>query len=99
MNVPMISKLPDVAFSTIECYYNNPIAKWIGASECVCISQELIEGADPYHLRIEGNTVYVRQFTLVLTAYYPYGGGLYIARRIAPPMEAHAPTTIEEIKF
>jgi hypothetical protein len=88
----------DVADLTI--YRDRAEATWEGDSEYLAISKELIEQCDPDVISIDGNIVIVRQFKLELVTYYnDHGVGTYLARRIAPPMDESAPTTIDEIVF
>ena len=85
--------------STIMIHRGNPVAVWRGTGAYVAISKELYDEHDSDVMTIKGNTVVVCQFKLELVAYYSGGGGTYIARRIAPPMDETTPTTIDEIPF
>ena len=87
--------------SDIIVYRGNPTAEWNGSGEHIAISKELLDQPpDPDYIKVEGNTVTICQYTLKLVAYYDnHGVGTYVARRIAPPMDEAAPTSIDELEF
>lgn len=75
----------------------NVTAKWEGEALSV-LSKVLIDDLDPRWGKLDGDMLTICQYTLKVLAYYP-AAQVYIALRIAPPMDETAPTTIDEIEF
>jgi len=70
-------------------------ATWQGGDK-IQIYAPMLDNLNARYAAVNGDTFTVCQYTLKLLAYYP-DEQIYIAQRIAPPMDA--PTTIDEIEF
>jgi len=70
-------------------------AIWQGGDK-IQIYAPMLDDLNARYAAVNGDILTGCQYTLKLLAYYP-DEHLYIAQRIAPPLEA--PTTIDEIEF